>query len=520
MKNRHWTLLWAFGLALFTPTELMAKTIGADLVDFKDVDVYEYAYRNWDNANFARWGSMSISSGMGTRRRVYIWFDVNALKAESGDLDRVELVLSASLAAGSQVKINVHRVTSQWNPGNGTYHSGSDEPNAAPGQISWNNQPAWDAQTVWTSVEVRQSNLTKIRFDITKLVAAWASGEVANLGLVIVGENEASGNYKVVFDSIDSSVPERRPVIAVNEGGSRPCMVELWGTQKKGWGHTVNAEVDGNKINLASNGVILSQSGENAGFTIWSGGSPFLTVNPGGTAVGQLLPPGEYSVLAGLGERLRLAEARLCIDELGVSDPGSCEVKLIGKQKAGWGHSVNAETISQPITLQTGGTIVSEKGDYHSYSIWSGGPQPVLYVAARQNDVGQTLPPGTYTALPGLDQRQSLATVTICFDETEVDLSGGCDLHLRGKHKEGWGHSVNAETSSQAIVLQSTGTIVGEKGTFDGYSIWSGGSTPVLYIGPGQSGAGRTLPPGKYTVLPGLKQNVSTATIDVCIKLN
>jgi len=56
-----------------------------------------------------------------------------------------------------------------------------------------------------------------IRFDITKLAVGWVSGEYTNYGLAIVGENEISANYKVIFSSSETSNEELIPRIEVNE---------------------------------------------------------------------------------------------------------------------------------------------------------------------------------------------------------------------------------------------------------------------------------------------------------------
>jgi len=409
-----------FCLILFcmVPTEMMADTFEPDDVGLQDVDVYEYTYQNWDNANWAKWGSMSLKSKPGTRRRTYIWIDINMLQARATNLNRVELVLHTYLATGSKIKINIFRVTSPWNAGTGTYHSGQTEPSAPSGEITWNNQPGWDAQNIWSSSFAEKKERVPIRFDITKLVASWVSGEVPNYGLVLVGENESSANYQVVFDSSESSKSEFFPRIAVNESSSE-CLNKLWGTQVAGEGHARNAILDGNRLTLNNQGVIVSQSGEHAGYAIWSAGRAVLTVNEGGTSVGNQLPAGEYTVIAGLGDRLRKSSILLCIEELGdVSDDlGDCQSKLSGKQTKGWGHTKNAETVSKKITLQGGGTIISEAGNYDSYSLWDGGTQPVLYVPPGESGVGRTLPPGTYSVLPGFKRNQDVATVTLCFSE-------------------------------------------------------------------------------------------------------
>lgn len=91
------------------------------------------------------------------------------------------------------------------------------------------------------------------------------------------------------------------------------CDLTLWGTQKKGTGPLSNAVTDGNKIFLPAGGKILSQKGENDGYALWSQGISIFVVNSGESSAGRILPPGEYSVIPGLGENLSSASVELCI---------------------------------------------------------------------------------------------------------------------------------------------------------------------------------------------------------------
>ena len=81
------------------------------------------------------------------------------------------------------------------------------------------------------------------------------------------------------------------------------------------------------------------------------------------------------------------------------------------------------------------------------------------------------------------------------------------DIILWGKQTRGWG-TTNAKTVSEAITLEKAATIVKVEGTAKRYCIWSGGRS-VLCGGRKKSIVGKTLSPGRYTVLPGLNDQRS-----------
>ena len=76
------------------------------------------------------------------------------------------------------------------------------------------------------------------------------------------------------------------------------------------------------------------------------------------------------------------------------------------------------------------------------------------------------------------------------------------DIILWGKQTRGWG-ATNAKTETKAVTLAKPATIVKVEGSAESYCIWSQGRS-VLCGGKNQSIVGRTLSPGRYTVLPGL----------------
>lgn len=82
---------------------------------------------------------------------------------------------------------------------------------------------------------------------------------------------------------------------------------------------------------------------------------------------------------------------------------------LWGKQTAGSGHAKNAKVEGNRLELSKPAKIVKVEGDARGYTIWSAvtpknrTARAVLSGGKGKKDlVGQTLPAGTYTVLPGL----------------------------------------------------------------------------------------------------------------------
>jgi hypothetical protein len=197
-----------------------AIVAGSDEFAVKDADAYEYSYRNWDKANSGAHGSMRISSNVNgipkTRRRVYISFDVASLAGKLEGIEKVELQLHRYEGMPGTTNVNLHRVLEPWKEGDGTYHPGTNEPPAAPGTLSWVNQPKWDAQTVWATQTLHHAKeVYPVRWDITKLVKAWLAGQFPNHGIVIIGEKEGQASYAHGFISSDHKNEAHRPRIIV-----------------------------------------------------------------------------------------------------------------------------------------------------------------------------------------------------------------------------------------------------------------------------------------------------------------
>ncbi|MDJ0837947.1 MAG: DNRLRE domain-containing protein [Acidobacteriota bacterium] len=221
-------LIIAFSIAnplAAQPSASGAVEFTADEVHLQDTDVYQYRYRNWENADFGQWGSMSIGSRVqniaNTRRRILVWFDPLVLSARIPHIQRVEFRMKTTdLRDNPPNPILLYRVSEPWVEGLNTYHSGTVEPNAPPHVTTWNQQPDWDARRVWARHQTtRVGDIYVWTWDITELVREWLAFRHGNFGFILVGEGEGSRSYFQPFNSSESSKDYLRPTIVVNGDG-------------------------------------------------------------------------------------------------------------------------------------------------------------------------------------------------------------------------------------------------------------------------------------------------------------
>lgn len=194
--------------------------ISADEVGLVDVDVYEYTYRNWNNANWGTHPAIVLGSRVGgipdTGRRIYVGFNHWPLAQAAASGARILLRFTTTDAASGQPDINVYRVASSWSEGTGVYHSGEREPNAAPGEISWSNQPSIDRSRVWSTTSLAPGR-DHVDFDVTELVNSWLSGQFTNHGLVLIGQNEGTASYHWIFPSSETGDMATRPMLVTGD---------------------------------------------------------------------------------------------------------------------------------------------------------------------------------------------------------------------------------------------------------------------------------------------------------------
>ncbi len=193
----------------------------------QDADVYEYTYRNWNNANWGQSGSMALGSNVtgvqNTRRRIYLQFDHFALASAVQSGQRILVQLSGDRRDGGTAAAEIYRVTTPWSEGQGTYQSGRVEPTAPPGAVTWMQQPQIDRSRIWARMPL-DAPQGPYQADITDLVAAWVRGDFLNHGLVLIGAGEGTARYQYVFVSAENGTPERAPqvIIASAATGTRP----------------------------------------------------------------------------------------------------------------------------------------------------------------------------------------------------------------------------------------------------------------------------------------------------------
>ena len=200
------------------PVDVML--LSAADVGLADADVYEFAYRNWNNTNNGGRPSMRVSSnvdGLGqTTGRAYLKFDVSRF-GKPEKLEQVELMMTHYTGGGTQTKAAVQalRVTEPWAEGDGVYHSGQNEPPAPAGQLSWTQQPAFDREHVWASTVLDKVGAPEtVTWDVTELVRGWLRGDFPNHGLVLIGADERS-RYAHNFYSSEHPSEESRPKVRV-----------------------------------------------------------------------------------------------------------------------------------------------------------------------------------------------------------------------------------------------------------------------------------------------------------------
>jgi len=145
-----------------------------------DSHVFAYSYRNWNNANWGKWGIIGAGWQVpGGEKRAYLKFDLPAVPVKRAIL---KLYLY-NIGGSNTATLGVYRVLEPWNEGTDTYHPGKVERTAKEGEITWNNQPAFDPHPVVTFKPPAEVNRW-VFVDITPLVRMWLSGK-PNYGLMI-----------------------------------------------------------------------------------------------------------------------------------------------------------------------------------------------------------------------------------------------------------------------------------------------------------------------------------------------
>ena len=154
-----------------------------DTVSIADAYVYAYNYHNWNQSNRGKYDQLRAGwHPTGGESRAYIKFDLS--NVDPSKVTKAVLKLYHFQTAGNDnVDLGIYRVTGPWKEGTDTYHSGRAEKTAAPGELSWVQQPPIDTQAVSTfNPGHGLGDWTEV--DITPLVKQWLNG-TPNYGLII-----------------------------------------------------------------------------------------------------------------------------------------------------------------------------------------------------------------------------------------------------------------------------------------------------------------------------------------------
>jgi len=153
------------------------------LLPVADAHVYAFNYRNWNRSNRGKYDQIVAGwHPTGGESRAYIKFDLSKIDPSSVNKATLRLY-HFQTTGGNGVNLGIYRVTGYWKEGRDTYHSGRNENTAAPGEISWVQQPPADG-TLMTSFNPGRRSGDWVDVDITPLVKEWLAG-VPNHGLVI-----------------------------------------------------------------------------------------------------------------------------------------------------------------------------------------------------------------------------------------------------------------------------------------------------------------------------------------------
>ena len=170
------------------------QTNNTTLYASSDAYVYAYNYRNWNRSNRGKYHQLSAGwHPIGGESRTYIKFNLTSVTPAKTNHSILKLY-HFQTTGNNGIKLGIYRVTSSWNEGTDTYHSGRIEKTAPSNDISWAQQPSI-APTPIATFNPGAKMLDWTEVDITPLVKQWLSG-TPNYGLVIksIGDFEKNTN--------------------------------------------------------------------------------------------------------------------------------------------------------------------------------------------------------------------------------------------------------------------------------------------------------------------------------------
>ena len=192
------------------PTRYYSRPhLGKTLAPSADNHVYAYSWQGWNQANWGKFENLAAGfHPTGGEKRTFLKFDLAGLPK---DFSKATLKLYNYHSSGShQLNLGVHRITSPWNEGRGTYKPATA---SQPGELTWNSQPKYELAPVVT-FNPGPGAKRWVEVDVTALVKQWASG-APNHGLVIKGVGKMRTESFYNFRSREYKDPQLRPSLVI-----------------------------------------------------------------------------------------------------------------------------------------------------------------------------------------------------------------------------------------------------------------------------------------------------------------
>lgn len=193
------------------------RSVNTNTASFKifptaDGDVYEYSYRNWNNTNWGAHTGMGAGwNPTGGSRRMYIRFDFTNVTTVS----QAVLTFPQLPVTNTALEYGVFLITSQWEEGEGIYNAGEVEENAAPGELSWNQQPSFELVPA-TTFDMSSASDAPLEIDITTLVQEWLGGS-ANYGLMIGVNGDPTIEGSIASPTVEAQDQTTHPYLSITQ---------------------------------------------------------------------------------------------------------------------------------------------------------------------------------------------------------------------------------------------------------------------------------------------------------------
>lgn len=245
-----------------------------------DAYVYAYNYRNWNRSNRGKYEQLVAGwNPIGGESRAYLKFDISSL--DPSQVKKATLRLfHFSTSGNSNLQLGLYRVSDPWLEGTDTYHSGQNEKTAAPGELSWEQQPVFNNSMI-AEINPGAAQNHWIDVDITQLVKNWMAG-FKNNGLVIKPKGNLSSSVSESlyhFASREFENGSKSPVLIINgtdlipqTNASAPQIVGDWN-----WFTNVVVSINADGTVKGSNGGLgkwkINNSGDRFKYRIdWTNG--------------------------------------------------------------------------------------------------------------------------------------------------------------------------------------------------------------------------------------------------------